>query len=92
MSVLSNLFYGKIVPESDCWNFSENNKAASCHLYKFAEEFSKTLSKEQGEEFEKLIDLVAKSNTVASEAAFVEGFRLGAKMIIEIIYTQGDKS
>ncbi len=89
MRMIEELFYGNICP---C------EKSLTCgseysHLLDLAvkneEKLSKLLSSQQKEVFEKVKDCMTDMNNLLEKEAFIDGFRLGIKLMAESVY---DKS
>lgn len=85
MSLLEDLYYGKICPsERICSNdpeYSQNSKLISERMH-----FLKTkLSPEDFTMIEEAMDLNSILISVSSASAYTLGFRMGAAMIIEVL-------
>ena len=89
MRMIEDLFYGKICPcEKHLTRGSEYS-----HLLELAvkneAKLSKVLSPQQKAAFEKVKDCIIDMNNILEKEAFIDGFRLGVKLIAESVY---DKS
>lgn len=83
MTTLENLYYGNIVPaDKDIRRGSEYSKLLNLSV-RNEEKLLPTLSKEQKLIFEKYKDCVIEMNSISEKEAFVEGMKLGIKIIAE---------
>ena len=83
MTTLENLYYGNIVPsDKDIRHGSEYSKLLNLSV-RNEEKLMPTLSKEQKVIFEKYKDCVIEMNSISEKEAFVEGIKLGIKIISE---------
>ncbi|MCE3201619.1 DUF6809 family protein [Paenibacillus sonchi] len=87
--ILEKLFYGNIRPDQHIHPDNPEYKLLNEKISKCIEAYHKKLSPEEYEELEKLIDLLGKSTSLYSAAAYKEGFRLGALMMIEVMGVEG---
>ena len=83
-NILSDLFYGKLLPgEKYCANgqeigeLLEEAKRSRCSLYE-------SLSENQRMLFREYERLTSEANVLAGEDYFIGGYRLGARLIIEV--------
>ncbi len=85
-SVINELWYGNINPnESGVFNTPEMKKTLD-YIIRHSDELKKGLTEEQTELFEKLSDSENEFYSLAQATVFSCGFRLGAKMIMDILY------
>ena len=83
MTTLENLYYGNIIPaDKDIRRGSEYSKLLNLSV-RNEEKLLPTLSKEQKLIFEKYKDCVIEMNSISEKEAFVEGMKLGIKIIAE---------
>lgn len=83
MTTLENFYYGNIVPaEKDIRRGSEYSKLLNLSV-RNEEKLLPTLSEEQKVIFEKYKDCVIEMNSISEKEAFVEGMKLGIKIIAE---------
>ena len=89
MRMIEELFYGNICPcEKSLTRGSEYSHLLNLAV-KNEEKFSAILSPQQKEMFEKFKDCMTDMNNLLEKEAFIDGFRLGVRLIAEAIY---DKS
>lgn len=89
MRMIEELFYGNICPcEKSLTRGSEYSQLLNLEV-KNEEKCSALLSPQQKELFEKVKDCMTDMNNILEREAFIDGFRLGVKLVAEAIY---DKS
>jgi hypothetical protein len=89
-SILSDLYEGKLHPDETIMptdpEYRQNNRAISNTLevckIKFSESDFKLL--------EEVLDLYGTSHAMLNSASFVEGFKVGALMMIEVLTKKGE--
>lgn len=83
MTTLENFYYGNIVPaDKDIRHGSEYSKLLNLSVRNEGK-LLPTLSREQKTIFEKYKDCVIEMNSISEKEAFVEGMKLGIKIIAE---------
>ena len=83
MTTLENLYYGNIVPaDKDIRRGSEYSKLLNLSV-RNEEKLLPTLSKEQKVIFEKYKDCVIEMNSISEKEVFIQGVKLGIKIIAE---------
>ena len=89
MRMIEDLFYGNICPcEKHLTRGSEYSQLLD-KAVKNEEKLSELLSPQQKEVYEKVKDCMTDMNNILEKEAFIDGFRLGVKLIAESVY---DKS
>ncbi len=87
MTTLEKLYYGNIFPaDKDIKRGSEYSKLINLSV-RNEEKLITTLSKEQKVIFEKYKDCVTEMTSIAEEEAFIQGIKLGIKIIAESFLT-----
>ena len=85
MKILEEFWYGNIEPteydSSSCKEYKELLKL----IYRNEEKFQDTMTDEQKELFSKYVDCVREYQTMADCLLFQHSFRLGARMMLEIM-------
>ena len=85
MSLLEEFWYGNIEPmESDTSSYKEYKKLLEL-ICRNEEKLRATMTDEQKELFEKYTDCVREYQTIADCLLFQNSFKLGARMIVEIM-------
>lgn len=83
MTILEDLYYGNIVPaEKGIKKGSKYSKLLNLAA-RNEEKLSATLTKEQKILFEKYKDCTIEMSGISEKEAFVEGVKLGVKIIVE---------
>ena len=85
MSVLSDLWYGNIDPQGRTIPRSSEYKHLQKKLCEYEEQFRGIFSPEHQTLVEEYGNATISMMSLSEEASFVEGFRLGAKMILEVL-------
>ena len=89
MRMIEDLFYGNICPcEKSLTRGSEYSHLLDLAV-KNEENLSALLSPQQKDVFEKLKECMTDMNNILEKEAFIDGFRLGMKLMAESVY---DKS
>ena len=89
MRMIEDLFYGNICPcEKSLTRGSEYSHLLNLAV-KNEDKLSKLLSPQQKEAFEKVKECMTDMNNILEKEAFIDGFRLGLKLMAESVY---DKS
>lgn len=82
MNTLEDLYYGNLFPRGKCAKLDDETKELLGLLNRNEEKLTATLTEEQKEIFEKYKDC---NREISERETFLNGLRLGAKMIIEVI-------
>ena len=86
MRIIEELFYGNICPcEKSLTRGSEYSHLLNLAV-KNEEKFSELLSPQQKDMFEKVKECMTDMNNILEKEAFIDGFRLGVKLIAEAVY------
>ena len=85
MSVISELWYGNIEPQGRSIPRNKEYKQLLNKICEYEEQFRGIFSPEQQKAFEDYESATISVTAISEEASFVEGFRLGAKMILEVL-------
>ena len=85
MDTLEDLYYGNLFPHEKCAKLDDEMKELLGLLNRNEEKLIATLSDEQKETFEKYKDCNREISEISERNAFLNGFRLGAKIIIEVV-------
>ena len=90
MKTLEDLYYGNIIPQEK--TFKENSQYATLLTYiqRHMDELNATLTKEQKETFEKYHDCKEEMQTISEVNAFISGFKLAMRIMIEVMDTSND--
>lgn len=85
MDILEDLYYGNLFPHEKCAKLNDETKELLGLLNINEEKLTANLSNEQKETFEKYKDCNQEISEICERNAFLNGFRLGAKIIIEVV-------
>ena len=88
MDILEDLYYGNLFPHEKCAKLDDEMKELNGLLNRNEEKLTATLSAEQKETFEKYKDCNREISEICERNAFLNGFRLGARIIIEVVITK----
>lgn len=83
-SFLESLYYGNLNPAEKPVSTDPQYRQLSRQLSESMEVWKKKLSDDDFHELEELLDLYRQVQGLELAASFVDGFRLGATMIIEV--------
>ena len=84
-SILEELFYGNICPNTDCRNYDEETKLLMEYIASHHDNLNETLSAQQKELLEKFDDCYSELTDINEREIFVYAFRLGARIAIEVL-------
>ena len=84
-SILEELWYGNICPETDNRTTTPEMKQLMEYMTRHHETLLATLNDEQKETFEKFDDCWSEYASLAEKSIFVYAFRLGANIAIDIL-------
>ena len=84
-TIIRQLFFGELHPwERFVSNDSDLRKASNC-VGKLVEEWKEHHSLEEAEQLQEIMDALYQYSSILEADAFESGFRLGAKMMIDIL-------
>ena len=84
-TIIRQLFFGELHPwERFVPNDSDLRKASN-RVGKLVEEWKEHLSTEDTERLEEIVDTLYQYSSILEADAFESGFRLGAKMMLDIL-------
>ena len=90
MSVTKELWRGNICPQTDSRNNSPEMKELMEYMARHHDDLLKTLNDEQKAIFEKFDDCWSEYSSYAEEAIFTYAFKLGAKIMYEMLFSPND--
>ena len=85
MNIIKELWHGNIVPQDDSRNNSPEMKQLMEYMARHHDDLLKSMTDEQKEIFEKFDDCWSEYASLAEEAIFVYAFRLGVRMMLDVI-------
>ena len=83
MDILEDLYYGNLFPREKVSKLDDETKELLGLFNRNEEKLTATLSDEQKETFEKYKDCNREISEISERQAFITGFKLGAKIVIE---------
>lgn len=89
-TLLEELWYGNIYPQEQSTKHSREVKNLISLMGKNREELSATFTAEQNVTLEKYDDCVNEMYSIIERDAFAYGFRLGGRLMLEILYGNDD--
>ena len=87
-SILEELWYGNIYPSDGCRKITKETKELMKHIAEYHDHLYTTLNEKQKETMEKFDDYYAELTEINEREIFVYAFRLGAKMMMEVILSK----
>ena len=84
MDAIKELWHGNIVPQEDGCTNTKEMKELIGYIARHHEELDKDFTDEQKETFEKFQDCWSEYMSLAEEAIFVYGFKLGAQIMLAV--------
>ena len=83
MDILEDLYYGNLFPREKVSKLDDETKELLGLFNRNEEKLTATLSDEQKETFEKYKDCNREISEICERQAFITGFKLGAKIVVE---------
>ena len=83
-SILEELFYGNICPNTDCRSNDKEVKELMGYIADHHDNLNKTLSDKQKELLEKFDDCYNELTDINERELFIYAFRLGARITLEV--------
>ena len=84
-SILEELWYGNVCPNSGCREATKAAKELMVHIANHHDNLHATLTDEQKEMLERFDDCYAELTDINEREIFVYAFRLGARIAIEVM-------
>ena len=89
-SILEELFYGNICPNTDCRSKDKETKELMGYVADHHASLLSTLTDKQKEILEKFNDCYDELTDINEREIFVYAFRLGARIAIEVLFPNAD--
>ncbi|GIP59246.1 hypothetical protein QNH46_13890 [Paenibacillus woosongensis] len=83
-SFLEDLYYGKLYPGEQIVSNDPKYRALNREISEMMQMWRQKLSEEDFRQLEAMLDLQGESNSIHNMETFVQGFKLGASMMIEV--------
>ena len=87
-SILEELFYGNICPNTDCRGNDEQTKELMVYIADHHNALKGELTDKQKEILEKFDDCWNELTDINEREIFVYAFKLGARIAIEVLYSK----
>ena len=84
-STLEELWYGNVCPSEGCRGVTKETKELMKYIAEHHDNLLATLTEKQKETLEKFDDCYAELTDINERDIFVYAFRLGAKMMLEVM-------
>lgn len=85
ISILEELFYGNICPNTDCRNYDKETKQLMGYIADHHDNLLSTLNDQQKELLEKFDDCYNELTDINEREIFIYAFKLGAKLILSVM-------
>ena len=89
-SILEELWYGNICPETDKQSNSGEMKQLMKYMARHHDSLMETMTDEQKDVFERFDDCWGEYASLAEKSIFVYAFKLGMRLAIEILTSDED--
>lgn len=84
-SILEELFYGNICPNTDCRNHNKETKQLMCYIADHHDNLLSALNDQQKEILEKFDDCYNELTDINEREIFSYAFKLGMRIAIEVL-------
>lgn len=88
-NILDELYYGNLHPEECIIPTDPEYRPLNKKISKLMEEARERLSEKDFATLEQILDLTSDSSSMVTSASFVEGFRIGALVMVEVFCREG---
>lgn len=85
MNTLEDLYYGNLFPQEKCARLDDEVNELLKLLNRNEEKLVATMTEVQKETFEKYKDCNREISEICEREIFLNGFRLGAKIIVDVV-------
>ena len=90
MKILEDLYYGNIVPQEKTFRKDSQYSTLLGYVQRHIDDLNATLTEEQKETFEKFHDCKEEMHSISEVNAFISGFKLAMRIMIEVMDTSDD--
>ena len=87
-SILEELFYGNICPNTDCRSHDKETKQLMGYIADHHDKLLSTLNDQQKEILEKFDDCYNELTDINEREIFVYAFKLGMRIAIEVLHNE----
>lgn len=90
-SIVEDLFYGNLRPEERLVPTDPDYRPLNKRISDLMHEAKECFSEKDFAKLEQILDLNGESNSMVIREAFVQGFRMGMLVMVEVLYRDGEK-
>ena len=91
MTTLEDLYYGNIIPGEHSFKRGSAYSEVLGYIVRHQDDLLATFTEQQKEIFEKLKDCESELHSMNELQAFTEGFKLAARLLIEVMQNTDNK-
>ncbi len=91
MTTLEDLYYGNIIPNEHSFKRGSSYSEVLGYIVRHQDDLIPTLTERQKEIFEKLKDCESELHGMNELQAFISGFKLATRIMIEVMHQPSDK-
>ena len=91
MNILENLWFGNISPWEQPFKKDSAYEELLALVIRHQEDLNRRMNDEEKEIFEKFSECSTEMHDITEREAFVKGFTIGARIIIEVLASEGDE-
>lgn len=91
-SILEELFYGNICPNTDCRSHDKETKQLMGYIGDHHDNLLSTLNDQQKEILEKFDDCYNELTDINEREIFAYAFKLGARIMLAVVYGQSENT
>lgn len=91
MTTLEDLYYGNIIPHEHSFKRGSAYGDVLGYIVRHQDDLIPTLTEQQKEIFEKLKDCESELHGMNELEAFISGFKLATRIMIEVMHEPSDK-
>ena len=91
MKTLEDLYYGNIIPHEHSFKHGSAYSEVLGYIVRHEDDLKATLTEQQKEIFEKLKDCESELHGMNELEAFINGFKLATRIMIEVMHEPSDK-
>lgn len=88
-NVVEELYYGNLNPEEQIVPTDPEYRAMNRKITELIEKAKERFSESDFAALEEILDLNGESNSILASASFVQGFRMGALVMVEVFCGEG---
>lgn len=88
-NIIEELYYGNLRPEEHIVPSNPEYRPLTRKISEMMEEAKQRFSEDNFKTLEKILDLNGESSSMVASEAFVQGFRMGALVMVEVFWGEG---